>query len=336
MFVGRRVELQKLNSAYNSGKFECIAVYGRKHIGKTALISEFIRDKNAIYFSARELTDRYNLDAFRKTVAEHFATANDSISSWQDALKAISTHIGNRRLVLVIDNYSDACLTNKELSSIIAEAIEDYFLGSRLFIILCCGQMPAFEREVLDEKSPLCKYVTCRLNLKGLSFDEAEAFMSGFSAKDRQRLYNCIGGTPLYLSMIDSNKTADENIADLFLKSDGFLYNDIAMALQKELIGPAVYNSILRAIAYGNHKSKEILNETGEERGKVHKYLNVLIAMDVLYREVPEGEDPAVSRRGMYYFSDKAYCFWYRYVLDNRDFIARGYDPYRIEGWQTE
>ena len=100
MFVGRRVELQKLNSAYNSGKFECIAVYGRKHIGKTALISGFIRDKNAIYFSARELTDRYNLDAFRKTVAEHFATANDSIISWQDALKAISTHIGNRRLVL--------------------------------------------------------------------------------------------------------------------------------------------------------------------------------------------------------------------------------------------
>ena len=336
MFVGRQAELQKLNSAYNSGKFECTAVYGRKHIGKTTLISEFIRDKDAIYFSARELTDRYNLDAFRKTVAEHFATANDSVSSWQDALKAISAHIGNERLVLVVDNYSDACLTNKELSSIIAEAIEDYFLKSRLFIILCCGQMPAFEREVLDEKSPLCKYVTCRLNLKGLSFDEAEAFMSDFSAKERQRLYNCIGGTPLYLSMIDGNKTAGENIADLFLKSDGFLYNDIAMALQKELIGPAVYNSILRAIAYGNHKSKEILNETGEERGKVHKYLNVLIAMDVLYREVPDGEDPAVSRRGMYYFSDNAYCFWYRYVLDNRDFIARGYDPYRIEGWQTE
>ena len=336
MFVGRQAELQKLNSTYNSGKFECAAVYGRKHIGKTSLISEFIRDKNAIYFSARELTDRYNLDAFRKTVAEHFATANDSVSSWQDALKAISAHIGNERLILVIDNYSDACLTNKELSSIIAEAIENYFLKSRLFIVLCCSQIPAFEREVLGEKSPFCRYVTCRLNLKGLSFDEAEAFMSGFSAKDRQRLYNCIGGTPLYLSMIDSNKTAGENIADLFLKSDGFLYNDIAMALQKELIGPAVYNSILRAIAYGNHKSKEILNETGEERGKVHKYLNVLIAMNVLYREVPEGEDPAISRRGMYYFSDNAYRFWYRYVLDNRDFIARGYDPYRIEGWQTE
>lgn len=336
MFVGRRVELQKLNSAYNSGKFECAAVYGRKHIGKTSLISEFIRDKKAIYFSARELTDRYNLDAFRKTVAEHFVTANDSVSSWQDALKAISAHIGNERLVLVIDNYSGACLTNKELSSIIAKAIEDYFLRSRLFIVLCCSQMPAFEREVLGGKSPLCKYVTCRLNLKGLSFDEAEAFMSGFSAKDRQRLYNCIGGTPLYLSMIDSNKTAGENIADLFLKSDGFLYNDIAMALQKELIGPAVYNSILRAIAYGNHKSKEILNETGEERGKVHKYLNVLIAMDVLYREVPEGEDPAISRRGMYYFSDNAYRFWYRYVLDNLDFIARGNEPYRIGGWQTE
>ena len=81
---------------------------------------------------------------------------------------------------------------------------------------------------------------------------------------------------------------------------------------------------------------EDILSETGEERSKLHKYLNVLIAMDVLCRDVPEGEDPSVSRRGMYYFEDNAYRFWYRYVLDNRDLIARGYDPYRIEGWQTE
>ena len=65
MFVGRKAELRELNSLYDSGKFECVAVYGRRHIGKTALISEFIKDKDAIYFSARELTDKYNLEAFK-------------------------------------------------------------------------------------------------------------------------------------------------------------------------------------------------------------------------------------------------------------------------------
>ena len=90
------------------------------------------------------------------------------------------------------------------------------------------------------------------------------------------------------------------------------------MALQKELIGPAVYNSLLRAIAHGKQKAKEILEETGEERGKAHKYLNVLIAMGILYREVPEGEDPLMSRKGTYHFEDNAYRYWYRYVLDNQ------------------
>ena len=72
MFVGRKAELRELNSLYDSGKFECVAVYGRRHIGKTALISEFIKDKDAIYFSARELTDKYNLEAFKRAIAEHF------------------------------------------------------------------------------------------------------------------------------------------------------------------------------------------------------------------------------------------------------------------------
>ena len=183
MFVGRRAELQKLNSAYNSGKFECVAVYGRRHIGKTALISEFIKDKDAIYFSARELTDKYNLEAFKRAIAEHFGIADSTASTWRDAMKEIGVRLNDERLILVMDNYSDACLTNKELSSIIAEAIDENFIDSRLFLILCCGHMTAFDREVLDVRSPLSGYVTCRLNLKGLSFEEASEFIAGSEEK---------------------------------------------------------------------------------------------------------------------------------------------------------
>ena len=55
MFAGRLTELNKLNSLYESGKFECVILYGRRHVGKTALIREFIKDKNAIYFAAQEI-----------------------------------------------------------------------------------------------------------------------------------------------------------------------------------------------------------------------------------------------------------------------------------------
>ena len=318
MFVGRHFELEQLNNAYNSGDFECVAICGRRHMGKTSLISEFIKNKDAIYFSARELTDKYNLEAFTKAVAEHFAISVDGIRTWEDAFIAAFRRSTESRLILVLDNYTDACLTNKELSSIIAGAISKNRQNSKMLLILCCNHMSAFEREVTGKNSVLNEYLTNSLLVKGLPFEDACAFMNGYGADDQKKLYEYIGGCPLYLSLIDKNKTVDENINDLFLKRNGFIYNDIAMALQKELIGPAVYNSLLRAVAQGKQKAKEILEETGEERGKAHKYLNVLISMGILYREVPNGEDPLVSRKGTYHFEDNAYRFWYRYVLDNQ------------------
>lgn len=162
------------------------------------------------------------------------------------------------------------------------------------------------------------------MHIKGLPFEDACVFMTGYKPDDKQKLYECIGGSPLYLSLIDNRKTIYGNISDLFLNRNGFIYNDIAMALRKELIAPSVYNSLLRAVAHGKQISKEILEETGEEKTKAHKYLNVLISLGVLYRVVPEGEDPLVSRKGTYHFEDNAYRFWYRYVLDNQDKIMNG------------
>ena len=316
MFVGRQFELEQLNNAYNSGNFECVAISGRRHMGKTSLISEFIKNKEAIYFSARELTDKYNLETFTKVVSEWFGISTQGLQTWEEAFEVAFKHSADSRLILVLDNYTDACLTNKELSSIIASAIAKNRKGSKILLILCCNHMAALEREVTGKNSVLAEHLTLSLHIKGLSFEDARTFMTGYGAEDQRKLYECIGGCPLYLSLLDNKKTVDENINDLFLNRNGFIYNDIAMALQKELIGPAVYNSLLRAVAQGKQKAKEILEETGEERGKAHKYLNVLISMGILYREVPEGEDPLVSRKGTYHFEDNAYRYWYRYVLD--------------------
>ena len=317
MFIGRQQDMEQLNRAFNSDGFVLAAIYGRRHIGKTALISEFIKDKDAIYFSARELTDKYNLEAFTQKIAEHFGLSVDGINCWEAAFENVHNNMADRRLVLVLDNYTNTCLTNKEISTVIGNAVQKYFKNSKLFLILCCNHMSAFDREFFSKDSPLKDYISVDLNVKGLPFEDARTFMEGFNAEEQSKLYSCIGGTPLYLSLIDSSKSVDENIDNLFFRSGGFIRNDLSMALQKELIGPAVYNSILRAIAFGKNRSKEIMEDIGEEKGKTHKYISVLISMGILYREVPDGEDPLVSRKGTYHFEDNAYRFWYRYVLDN-------------------
>ena len=54
MFIGRNKELDALNRLYQSDKFEFVVIYGRRRVGKTALINHFIDDKTAIYFMGRE------------------------------------------------------------------------------------------------------------------------------------------------------------------------------------------------------------------------------------------------------------------------------------------
>lgn len=54
MFIGRKNELNTLNKLYNSDKFEFVVIYGRRRVGKTALISEFTKDKDAIFFTGVE------------------------------------------------------------------------------------------------------------------------------------------------------------------------------------------------------------------------------------------------------------------------------------------
>ena len=54
MFIGREKELDALEKLYKSGKFEFVVIYGRRRVGKTALINHFIDDKKAVYFTGVE------------------------------------------------------------------------------------------------------------------------------------------------------------------------------------------------------------------------------------------------------------------------------------------
>jgi AAA+ ATPase superfamily predicted ATPase len=61
MFIGRVRELKQLNDLYHANAFRCVVIYGRRRTGKTALINEFMKDKEAIFFTAMETSGYENL-----------------------------------------------------------------------------------------------------------------------------------------------------------------------------------------------------------------------------------------------------------------------------------
>lgn len=106
MFLGREKELEALERMYHKKGFQMTIVYGRRRIGKTALLNEFIREKNALYLPAEEVNDSLNLQKFSKLVGEKLGIRGfPTVDDWNNFFSIIKEQFGDERLVLVIDEY---------------------------------------------------------------------------------------------------------------------------------------------------------------------------------------------------------------------------------------
>ena len=77
MFIGREKELKALNNLYTSDKFEFAVIYGRRRVGKTALINEFIGDKKSIYFIGVESMQEFEFYSEEIIYGMGIQTTND-------------------------------------------------------------------------------------------------------------------------------------------------------------------------------------------------------------------------------------------------------------------
>ena len=325
MFTGRDAELKKLNEMYLSKKYECAIIYGRRRVGKTTLIKEFIKDKKAVYFLAREADGMINLTGFSSdvyAVTDEKLKGNSVFSDWEKALEYIYNIAKDERFVLVIDEYPYLANGFRPISSILQAHIDHKFKESKLFLILCGSSMSFIENQVLGYKSPLYGRRTAQFKITSFNFFEALPFFEGFEKEDKAILYGITGGIPEYLIKIDLNKTVRENIIDLFLTSSGHLYEEPASLLKQELREPAVYNGIIEAIAKGASRLNEIATKCGIESNKCAKYLRILISLGIVRKEISVTE--ATSKRSIYLLDDMMFRFWYRFVFPNMSGIVSG------------
>ncbi|MCL1808619.1 MAG: ATP-binding protein [Clostridiales bacterium] len=326
MFVGRERELEALSKLYREDAFQMVVVYGRRRIGKTTLISEFVADKPAVFFTAQEVNDTINLSRFSQKVYGFFGmpSSTGAFAGWNEAFEFIAEKAKEGRFVLVFDEFPCAVSANRSLKSILQVAIDHSLKNTGLFLILCGSHMGFMESEVLGYKSPLFGRRTAQLKLEGFDYFDASKMLSGFCDEDRLKFYACIGGTPHYLSQVKESESFEQNIKRLFFDMSGYLFNEPVMLLQQELREPAMYNSIVATIAAGASKLNEIATRIGEDSPKVSKYLQTLVHLQIVHKIFPFGENPQTSRKGIYRLADNCYDFWYSFVFPNKPEIEAG------------
>ena len=139
MFIGREKELSVLENQYHSNKFEFTVIYGRRRIGKTALINKFITDKPVIYFTGIESNEKQNLENISQSIISYSTDmpTGSAFSSFQSALEYIFEAACLKRIILVIDEYPYVARASKSLASTLQLLIDKYHDKSKLFLILC-------------------------------------------------------------------------------------------------------------------------------------------------------------------------------------------------------
>lgn len=325
MFIGRDKELLKLNQMYKSNNFEFAVIYGRRRVGKTTLIKEFCKNKKSIYFIARETNDVFNLENFSNDVFEvtsNQTAGNAKFSNWEMAFNYIYNIAKDERIILVIDEYPYLATANKAISSILQAHIDMKLKTSKLFLILCGSSMSFMEYQVLGYKSPLYGRRTAQFKIKPFNFFESAKYHKNFSNEEKAIIYGMTSGIPEYLSKIEDNITLEDNIINMFLTDNGYLFEEPASLLKQELREPAIYNSIITAIAKGASRLNQIATKCRIESSKCGKYLISLISLGIIRKEKPVNEEN--SNKSIYVIEDTMFKFWYKFVPDNMTHIVSG------------
>ena len=324
MFIGRESELESLNKLYVSDKFEFVVIYGRRRVGKTTLINQFINDKNAIYFMGVESNAKQNLENFSKNIMEFGVGIQTEIAfvSFQAALEYVFKLAEKERLILVIDEYPYVARSSSSLASTLQMLIDKYKADPKLMLILCGSSMSYMEDHVLAYKAPLYGRRTAQMKIMPFDFADTCRYFKNFSGEDKAIIYGIVGGTPQYLLQMDDKLSIEDNIKNTFLNPTSLLFEEPENLLKQEVREPALYNTIITAIATGASRMAEISTKVGEDTSVCTTYLKNLMALGLIQRETPYGEK--TSRKSIYSIADNMFRFWYRFVAENNSIIGRG------------
>ena len=324
MFFGRQFELAQLNQQYESKKFEFPVIYGRRRVGKTELIQEFIKDKKAIYIQGIIGKEKQNLDNLALAIYEfkhQSLPLQISYDSIEAALEDITRLMETEKLVFVIDEFPYLAGSMPSISSILQMYIDQKWKYLDAMLILCGSSMSFIEKQVLSYESPLYGRGMTRYKLLPFSFKESCEFLIDVEKEDVLIYYAITNGIPYYLAMIDTSIRVIDNLKLLFLQRNSKLLEEPMNLLNMELKDPSSYFTILNAIASGASKHNEIATKAGFSTALTSTLLDNLIELDLVEKRLP-----AVSKsaKGIYYIKDSLFRFWFTFIGKHVNFIHTG------------
>jgi len=311
-FVNRTEELSRLRALYDSDDAELAVIFGRRRLGKTALVKQSIRQYDgAVVYQAKQKTTALQLRQFIDAAAESYPGVTRIREDWENILG----YLAEQDAIIVLDEFPYLVEQDESLPSVLQAMFDHELNDSAATFVLVGSSISMMEEAALLGNSPLYGRSSLKLDIRQLPFDAAmEFFDDAYTADEQVLTWGIFGGVPYYLEEVSPDATLAENVQRTILSRHGTLHDEPDYVLRMELTEPTRYFSILEAIAGGSTARNEIAGTTGIDYNQLSKYLNRLSRLRLVDQHVPVTERKERSKRSRYRIRDPFFRFWFHFV----------------------
>ncbi len=326
-FYDRQNELRTLERMYrlSENAKHMLVVLGRRRIGKTRLIKEFIRGKKSFYFFVERSSSAMLLQRISEELARMIPKKVVGTLDWESAFKILLEDFD----VVVLDEFQNILSVDESALSTL-QRVWDEFNGNTLLILV--GSYQTMMKKIFEDyRTPLYGRSSGRLRVEPLSYRYVRRILLDMKFRGEENMmniYSILGGVPLYYEFIARfgiSGTWKDIVKAMFIEEPKPLIDEPHVILVGEFgRQQSTYMGILEAIAKGKSTMTEIANATGIPEKSLGKYLKELSQdYEIIERKVPMFSPPN-SKRGRYFLRDPFLTFWFRFIYPNMSMIELG------------
>lgn len=328
--VGRERERQVLAEALESRESELVAVYGRRRVGKTFLVRQFVGERMAFELvGSREGDMQAQLASFARSLtrATSAPTALTSPASWQEAFAQLESAFEKRsrgqKRVVFFDEVPWLATRRSGFLSAFEHFWNSWASRQNDLVVIICGSAASWMlRKVVSQRGGLHNRVTRRIRLQPFTLKECEAYLGSRGVKlgryQTLELYMAMGGVPHYLKQVRRGESAAQNIDRMCFSSDGLLRGEMDDLYPALFEKPERHEQVVQALVKKKRgmTRQQIVEATSLSSGGTTS--KVLAELEESGFVVRTSQYDKHLRDAVYRLNDEYTLFYYTWIAKHR------------------
>lgn len=318
-FADRTAELSLLDGLWAKPKAQLVVAYGRRRVGKTALLDHFARRRKLLHWMAYRSTGVELLTSFSQELYTYLndgeaALPDFTYGSWKVALETLAIHAAQHRLGVVIDEFPYVIEADPSIPSLLQAIWDKKLSRTRAFLVLSGSRIGMIRDQILAPRGPLYGRSTAVLHLEAIPITELKQFFPKLSPVALVEAYAVTGGIPKYFELLHPNQPVLKSVEVALHDHTTFLTSEPEFLLHEEFREPRIHLAILRTLGERALETGAIARACGIDSKALSRYLDQLMALKLVERCVPTGQDPRKSRKGRYAICDHFLRFYFHFI----------------------